>query len=274
MRQKRERVELAQNTVTAPAGAASQTLSGVVMDPAGAVVANAPVTLTNTATNLSRTVNTDNIGIYRFLQVDPGTYSVMVSAPGFKRQTQTDIHVVAGEAHNGGTMMLQMGSISESVSVVGSRSAPVTPTGTIGNSLGDATALVPKAAPPIGIPLDQNAERGQFVEQFLLRRDAPAGAGRPIKVGGNVVAANLVNPVKPVYPPELQRAGVQGTVKFEALISKDGVATNLNVISSPDPGLTQAALDAVQQWRYKPTMLNGENVEVQTTIDVNFSLTN
>jgi TonB family protein len=272
MRQKRERVELAQNTVTAPAGAASQTLSGVVMDPAGAVVANAPVTLVNSDTKATVSTTTDAVGRYKFQNIDAGTYSVMVNAPGFKHETQNNIYVAAGEAHNGGTMMLQMGALSESVSVVGSRSAPVTPTGPVGNSLGDATALVPKAGPPIGIPLDQT---GGSTFRFTIGRSADGStAGRPIKVGGNVVAANLVNPVKPVYPPELQRAGVQGTVKFEAFISKDGVATNISVISSPDPGLTQAALDAVQQWRYKPTMLNGESVEVQTTIDVNFSLTN
>jgi protein TonB len=89
-----------------------------------------------------------------------------------------------------------------------------------------------------------------------------------------VSAANLINPIRPVYPPELQRQGIQGTVKLEAVISKDGVASQIRLINSPDPGLTQAALDAVTQWRYRPTQLNGENVEVGSTIDVNFSLTN
>jgi TonB family protein len=278
---KHDGVEVAQNTINIPGkptdafGAAFQTLSGVVMDPNGAVVPNAPVTLVNTDTKATiSTIATDAIGRYKFENIQPGTYSVMVGAPGFKRETQTGIHVAAGEAHNGGTIFLQLGDVSASISVVGSRTAPVIPTGPIGNSLGDVTALAPKAAAPIGIPLDRNAERGQFVGQFLLPRDAPTGAERPIKVGGNVVAANLVNPIKPVYPPELQRQGVQGTVRLEAIISKDGLAAGLRVIDSPDPALTQAALDAVKQWRYKPTVLNGENVEVRTTIDVNFSLTN
>jgi TonB family protein len=269
---KADRVELAQNAVTAPAGAGAQTFSGVVEDPNGAVVPNAAVTLVNSDTTASLSTTADFLGRYTFQNIGAGTYSVTVNAPGFKHEVQNNIRVAAGEAHYAGAMMLQLGAISQTVSVVGSRSAPVAATGPIGNSLGDATALTTKAAPPIGIPLDQNAERGQFVEQFRLPRDGVAGVARPIKVGGNVVAANLINPVKPVYPPELQRAGVQGTVKFEAILSKDGLATNIRVISSPDPGLTQAALDAVQQWRYKPTMLNGESVEVQTTIDVNFSL--
>jgi protein TonB len=127
----------------------------------------------------------------------------------------------------------------------------------------------------VGIPLDQNAQRRQFVDEFWLRRDAATGAARPVKVGGMVSPASLIAPVvRPVYPPELQRQGVQGTVKFEALISRDGLASEIRLINSPDVGLTQAALDAVKQWRYQPTKLNGENVEVMTVIDVNFSLTN
>ena len=62
-------------------------------------------------------------------------------------------------------------------------------------------------------------------------------------------------------------------MKFEAMISKEGTIEELKVVSGP-PLLIQAAQDAVKQWRYKPTILNGEPVEVQTTIDVNFSLSN
>jgi periplasmic protein TonB len=95
----------------------------------------------------------------------------------------------------------------------------------------------------------------------------------PAKIGGNVVAANLINPVKPVYPPLAKMARQQGTVKFEAMISKEGTIEDLKLISGP-PLLVQAAMDAVKQWKYKPTILNGEPTEVQTTIDVNFSLSN
>jgi protein TonB len=101
---------------------------------------------------------------------------------------------------------------------------------------------------------------------------APKPTG-PAKIGGNVVAANLINPVKPIYPPLAKMARQQGTVKFEAMISKEGTIEELKVVSGP-PLLIQAATDAVKQWRYRPTVLNGEPVEVQTTIDVNFSLSN
>ncbi len=95
----------------------------------------------------------------------------------------------------------------------------------------------------------------------------------PQRIGGNVQAANLINAVKPVYPPLAKMARQQGTVKFEATISKEGAIEDLKVVSGP-PLLIPAAMEAVKQWKYKPTMLNGEPVEVLTTIDVNFSLSN
>lgn len=90
-------------------------------------------------------------------------------------------------------------------------------------------------------------------------------------MGGNVQAANLLNAVRPIYPVELQQQGVEGTVEFKAVIGKEGTAEALQLVSGPPP-LVQTALDAVKQWRYRPTMLDGEPVETITTIDVNFQL--
>ncbi len=95
----------------------SSSLIGSVVDPADAAVANAPVTLTDTQTKSTRTANTDNTGTYRFLQVDPGVYNVTVKANGFKTLTQTGINVAAQETHNGGKMVLQLGSVADSISV-------------------------------------------------------------------------------------------------------------------------------------------------------------
>jgi protein TonB len=96
----------------------------------------------------------------------------------------------------------------------------------------------------------------------------------PQKVGGQVQAANLISAPHPVYPPLAKMARQQGTVRFEATISKEGTIMDLKVLPGAPPLLVQAATEAVKQWRYKPTLLNGDPVEVLTTIDVNFSLTN
>jgi protein TonB len=92
-----------------------------------------------------------------------------------------------------------------------------------------------------------------------------------IKVGGNVTAARLQNKVTPVYPPLARQTRIAGTVRLHAIIAKDGTVQQLEVMSG-HPLLVQAALDAVRQWRYQPTLLNGEPVEVDTTVDVIFSL--
>jgi protein TonB len=92
-----------------------------------------------------------------------------------------------------------------------------------------------------------------------------------IRVGGQVQAAKISNQVRPVYPQLARQARIQGTVRLEAVISKDGTIEELKLVSG-HPLLVQAAMDAVKQWRYQPTMLNGVPVEVITTIDVNFTL--
>jgi periplasmic protein TonB len=99
----------------------------------------------------------------------------------------------------------------------------------------------------------------------------PKVTPKRITVGGQVQAAHLVNKVQPSYPPLARQTRISGTVKLHAIIGKDGVVTQLQVISG-HPLLVQSALDAVKQWRYQPTLLNGEPVEVDTEIDVIFSL--
>ena len=91
------------------------------------------------------------------------------------------------------------------------------------------------------------------------------------RVGGAVQAAKLVNRVQPIYPPLARQTRISGTVKLHAIIGKDGTVQQLQVMSG-HPLLVQSALDAVRQWRYQPTLLNGDPVEVDTEIDVIFSL--
>ena len=99
----------------------------------------------------------------------------------------------------------------------------------------------------------------------------PKVTPKRITVGGNVQAAHLVNRVQPVYPPLARQTRISGTVKLHAIIGKNGAVEQLQVVSG-HPLLVQSALDAVKQWRYQPTLLNGEPVEVDTEIDVIFSL--
>ena len=94
---------------------------------------------------------------------------------------------------------------------------------------------------------------------------------RPVRVGGDVQMANILSRVNPVYPPLARQARIQGLVKLEGIIARDGTVQHLKVISG-HALLVPAALDAVKQWRYRPTHLNGEPVEVIAPIDVHFIL--
>ncbi len=122
------------------------------------------------------------------------------------------------------------------------------PAGAIFGPLG----AVPATAPPVAEP----------------RPKKPVG---PIRVGGRVAQANLIRQIQPVYPPLAKSARVQGTVEFTATIAKDGSIENLQLVRG-HPLLVNAAREAVSQWKYRPTLLNGQPVEVVTDIVVNFTL--
>ncbi|MEJ7606196.1 MAG: energy transducer TonB [Bryobacteraceae bacterium] len=96
-------------------------------------------------------------------------------------------------------------------------------------------------------------------------------APKAIRVGGNVQAAKLINQPKPQYPPLARQARIQGIVRFNAVIGRDGSIENLVMVSG-HPLLVPAATEAVRQWKYQPTLLNGDAVQVVTQIDVNFTL--
>jgi periplasmic protein TonB len=112
----------------------------------------------------------------------------------------------------------------------------------------------------------------------LLRPSLPTAPPPPgeqppqrIRVGGNVEAASLLSRVVPQYPAMAIAAHVSGTVVLHAVIARDGTVQELTYVSGPAL-LLKAARDAVRQWRYRPPLLNGQPVEVETTIDVVFNL--
>ena len=120
------------------------------------------------------------------------------------------------------------------------------PGGAMGGVLGSVMSSVPTAVPKAATP--QRVRVSQGVSQGLL-----------------------IHKVQPQYPPLARQARIQGVVVLQALIGKDGSIQNLHVVSG-HPMLTNSALEAVKEWKYKPYYLNGEPVEVETTINVNFTL--
>jgi protein TonB len=97
------------------------------------------------------------------------------------------------------------------------------------------------------------------------------GVAMRIRVGGNVQSANLIKKVQPTYPDEAKSRHIQGTIQFNAIINEEGKIAELTFTEGP-LALYKSARDAVRQWVYKPTLLNGRPVSVVTRIDVNYEM--
>jgi len=108
-------------------------------------------------------------------------------------------------------------------------------------------------------------------EELQGLRSTPMGTPGTGPIDFRVSAARLIHKVAPEYPKKARKKRVEGVVRLHAIIGKDGRVYDLEVVSG-DPLLTDAALKAVRQWRYEPTLLNGDPVQVDTTIDVFFNL--
>jgi periplasmic protein TonB len=106
---------------------------------------------------------------------------------------------------------------------------------------------------------------------FAGRSDAKVSGPRVVSVSAGVATGMLIRKTQPAYPPIAKSARVQGTVVLQATISRAGNVTNLKVVSGP-PMLRQSAIDAVKTWQYKPYQLNNEPTDVDTTVNVVFSL--
>jgi len=120
------------------------------------------------------------------------------------------------------------------------------PGGSMGGVMGSILNSTPTVAPKIATP-------------------------QRVRVSSGVSTGMLVRKVPPSYPPLARQARIQGTVVLQATISKEGSIENLQLISG-HPMLAPAAIEAVKQWKYKPYLLNGEPVEVETQVQVNFTL--
>ena len=228
-----------QSVTPPPTAGASQeagSISGIIVDPTGALVARAKVTTVNTDTGSTMTKVTDNTGSYSFSPMPPGPYNVEVEAKGFMRMLQENVQVKAGQTF-GLNFRLRVGAANESLTVAGKPAAVVPPP--------------PPPPPPVAAPAGK-----------------PVG---PVRVSSGTMAGMAISQPVPVYPDEAKAQHVQGVVVLRARISKEGTVKDVQVVSGPPP-LIVSAIDAVRQWKYKPYLLNGEPTAVDTTININFSL--
>ena len=155
--------------------------------------------------------------------------------------------------------------------------APVLIPKTIANPERQPLPPAYSVAIPGSVPGPPDGPPGGALSSMFDMTPAPPPPPRPkphtpkrIRVG-TIEQAKLIYGPKPDYPQLARMARIQGTVRLEAVIATDGTIKGLRV-ESGHPLLVKAALEAVEQWRYQPTLLNGDPVEVETEIDVNFAL--
>jgi TonB family protein len=215
--------------INARAQAATASLQGTVSDISGARLPGAFITVQRPADQSKAVAVANDAGEFTFGSLPAGEYVVEIRNPGFQLKQQK--LQLTGGSHESLDVTLEMGSVVESLVIMGKSSA--------------------------------------------AERPRPSGPPRRIRVGGNVQRSKLITEIKPVYPKELQREGVQGMVVLEAVILTDGSLGNLrlaNNLTQVDQRLVDAAMEAIRFWRYEPTLLNGVPVEVVTTITLDFRL--
>ena len=209
--------------------------TGTIFDISDGAVPNATIVMTNHKANTIDMTTSSAEGNFVFSALPAGEYEMKVLKPGFAAYRAPQVVLEPGRDLVVNAK-LEMGALNETVDVKAEGSA--------------------KAA--------QAAEAAEAEAKAKVMR---------IRIGGNVEAAKVITRVQPVYPESAKAAGAQGTVVLHAVVGMDGKPLSLQVLNSQvNPDLARAAVEAVSQWRYQPTLLNGDPVEVDTTIQVKFTL--
>lgn len=230
---------IALSSVTIPlAGfgqAAFVTFSGSVVDPFGRIVPGVTLVLTSVQREARHEVRTDGTGRFEFVGLPAGEYSLEARFLGF-----TTLHErlsLAGRSVQR-NLSLEVGSVEETITLTAD-----------GNRSSSSARSAYRRAP---LPVAAND---------------PCSAS---PVGGCLKPPTKVTDVRPVYPPHLDAAKVEGQVILEARIRTDGSTLTVNVVDSNDPAFAAAAVAAVNQWRFTPTQLGGVPIETRMNVTVNF----
>ncbi len=210
-------------------------LTGTLVDQLGGVLPNVPVLLTDLATNAKHEVRSDRTGHYEFVGLPSGDYLLTIRALGFAPVEQR-ISLTGATLRR--DMTMRLGAVQETIFVV---DAPPSP-------MPDAKrAIVPRKPRPPAEPCTGDC------------------------VGGNLGPPLKVKDVKPLFPDSLK--GIGGVVALKGIIDSTGHVSNLQVVGDANPDLAQAAINAVSQWEFEPTRLDGQVVETEMNVSVTFKPT-
>jgi TonB family protein len=239
-------IALAAPVLSAQAMGAAQPdqISGRVLDQMNRPIAGASVVLTGASNDVARETLTDADGRFMLSGLQAAAYRVVVTRPGFK----THVLELALDGVTGATaeVTLDVGALSEAVTIQGRTDTTV------------------DAQTETMISLRRRLEALDRRLQAVQCTDQPGG--------GHIVEPKKVVDVRPRYPTHLIAERVDGIVILEGIVTTAGTVRDLTVLREVHPDLDEAALEAVRQWEFTPTLLNCEPVEVVMTVTVNFSV--
>jgi TonB family protein len=213
--------------------------AGSVLDSTGRAVPGTRVMLMNTRTSAKYEVTSDGSGHFEFVGLPSSEYALEARMPGFL--VLKDSVAIAGNLDR--NLELQIGELEETITVTNG----------------------PKPSPLSAEDLRALQQRAENIRAAKLGSCQVSDS-----LGGRIVQPVMLFNVRPQYPELLKATKVGGIVKMDAVIGVDGIIRDVRTISSPDPDLEQAAVEAVRQWQYSVTLLNCEPVEVHMTVTANF----
>jgi len=243
---------LAGVTVLVAGFGAAQTLSivsGTIVDPLGKPLPNATLTLTNVQTDAKHEVHSDPAGRFEFVGLPSGDYTLQTEFIGFT--TIKERVALTGE-HVRRTLTMQVGSVQETVNI---------------KFDGNEAAAPPPPPPPAPGVSPPNWD--EFRDRVRAKRSADPCAQSPD--GGCLMPPVKLKDVKARFPESLKGTKIEGVVRLRGTIGTDGYLHNLNVVSSPHPDLSASAMEAVGQWQFAATQLDGIPIETPISVTVNFS---
>jgi hypothetical protein len=213
---------------------AFSTVSGSIVDQSGAVLAGVAVTAYNTGRTSRQEGVTDRNGRFELIALPQGSYVLEAELPGFERAEQTLTLNGQDVTHD---FTLELGSLEEIITVTDNRNGP----------------------PPL--PGERFAARPPN-----CGASTGSGDGAGLRIGGQIRTPRKIYHVPPLYPQD----ATAGVVKILAVIGTDGLVKETSVTNDAPAALARAAVTAVQQWEFDPTLLNCEAVDVRMSVTVDF----
>ena len=223
-------------------------LTGTVLDSTNRVLPQTRVVLTDAARQATYAIRTDATGRFEFVGLPPARYELTVTLPGFASFKEG--LVIADSAER--EIRLDVGTLEETITITNQ-------------------PLVPGPSDPAVVQRREEArQRFAGMRQKEMDRCATGGAGTA--TGGRILPPAKVQDVRPLYPATLMASNIGGTVMMDAVIGTDGTVQEVRNVNGPHPGLEAAAVAAVRQWQFTPTLLNCEPINVSMKVTTTFGV--